>query len=119
MVVWYQHNKKHKLSLLFLLSLVHLFISHLFANVDVTELVVKEDVENIAKPFIPWKQRMSHPVPCIVDRHRSSDWDPMDGYTQNQPTDAGLLCIKMKSMRQLRLPALRLELQLLLPKNKR
>mmetsp|Transcript_29065 Transcript_29065/g.44358 ORF Transcript_29065/g.44358 Transcript_29065/m.44358 type:complete len:494 (+) Transcript_29065:41-1522(+) len=48
------------------------------------------------KPFIPWKRRKDHPLPCIIDRTRPADWDPMNAYIQKQPSDTGLLYIKIE-----------------------
>lgn len=45
--------------------------------------------------FIPLKQRKQS-IPCIIDTQRESTWDPMNAYIQNQPTDKGLLYIKIE-----------------------
>ena len=47
--------------------------------------------------FVPWKQRKDGlPLPCIIDRQRLDPWNPFNHYSQNQPTDRGMLYIKIE-----------------------
>lgn len=47
------------------------------------------------RSFVPWNQTKA-PLPCIIDNDRESSWDTFNGYIQNQPSDSGLLFIKIE-----------------------
>mmetsp|Transcript_5808 Transcript_5808/g.6499 ORF Transcript_5808/g.6499 Transcript_5808/m.6499 type:complete len:441 (+) Transcript_5808:36-1358(+) len=46
--------------------------------------------------FIPWKEQTNKPFPCIIDLDRDPGWQPLNGYITNQPSDDGLLFIKIE-----------------------
>ena len=50
------------------------------------------------KRFIPWKQRKSSNItlPCELDLKRDPTWDPFNQYIQNQPSDEGILYVKIE-----------------------
>ena len=63
-------------------------------TIAITDLSRHQSI-GFAHKFIPLKQR-NQSVPCVIDTHRESTWNPMNSYIQNQPTDKGLLYVKIE-----------------------
>jgi len=46
--------------------------------------------------FIPWKEATDKPLPCIIDLERDPDWYALNFFIIKQPSDDGLLFVKIE-----------------------
>eukprot|EP00957_Ditylum_brightwellii_P142813 10881491-Ditylum_brightwellii.AAC.1 len=69
--------------------------NHNQSDITVATVDDKQSQDYASHKFIPLYQS-NRSIPCIIDRGREPTWDPMNNYIQNQPTNWGLLYIKIK-----------------------